>query len=167
MRYWIGLGANLGDRLATLRSAAAALADHGDILRRSRVYAASPVGGPPQPSFLNAALLLDSPLRPHALLGTLHSIEATLGRDRAREERWGPRTIDLDLLLAGDRAELVLMDDRLVIPHARLAERAFALTPLIDLDETVVHPMLLRSLRALLREAQLSKDAVADTGDLL
>ncbi len=147
MRYWIGLGANLGDRLASLRSAAERLSAVGTIVARSRVYSSPPVG-PPQPDYLNAALTLDAELSPEALLDRCQEIESQLGR--TREIHWGPRTIDVDLLLIGDRGQLRVDLPRLTIPHAHLHERGFALAPLVDLDATLEHPISNRTLGALL-----------------
>jgi 2-amino-4-hydroxy-6-hydroxymethyldihydropteridine diphosphokinase len=125
-RYVIGLGANLGDRLATLCSAVAALGEHGMVQAVSAVYETAPIG-PAQPDFLNAAVLLESMLTPQALLAELLSIERSHGRER--RERWGPRTLDLDLLCADD---LVLDEPGLSLPHPQLPLRAFALMPLLD-----------------------------------
>lgn len=165
MRYFLGLGANLGERLATLRQAVARLEELGVVVARSAVYESAPVGGPPQPTYLNAALLLDSPLAPLPLLDATQAIEAALGRDRAREIRFGPRPIDLDLLLAGGRGELILEGPRLVLPHPRLPQRAFALAPLCELDPTLVHPDLGRPLAALL--AATADQELRPTGERL
>lgn len=167
MRYFLGLGANLGDRLTNLREATRRLEDLGAVLARSRVYATTPVGGPAQPQYLNAAVLLDSPLSPTALLAGTQAIEEALGRDRAREVRWGPRTLDLNLLLAGARGELVVDDPGLRLPHPRLQERGFALAPLLNLDATLIHPVLGRPLEALLAAAQADGQAWAPSGDAL
>jgi 2-amino-4-hydroxy-6-hydroxymethyldihydropteridine diphosphokinase len=127
-RAIVGLGANLGDRLATIRTAASALgaSDGVAITRASKLYATAPLG-PPQPDFLNAAVLVNTTLEPEALLDVLLSVEANLGR--VRHERWGPRTIDLDLLWMDD---LRVETPRLVVPHPGLYERPFALGPLVD-----------------------------------
>ena len=124
--YVIGLGANLGDRLATLCSALVALGQCGLLRAVSAIYESAPVG-PAQPDFLNAAVLLESMLGPQALLADLLGIERAHGRER--RERWGPRTLDLDLLCAG---ELVLDEPGLSLPHLELPSRAFALMPLLD-----------------------------------
>lgn len=124
--YVIGLGANLGDRPATFCSALAALGQYGALRAVSAVYETAPVG-PAQPNFLNAAVLLESMLSPQALLAELLGIERAHGRERL--ERWGPRTLDLDLLCAGD---LVLDEPGLNLPHPELPSRAFALMPLLD-----------------------------------
>jgi 2-amino-4-hydroxy-6-hydroxymethyldihydropteridine diphosphokinase len=167
VRYWLGLGSNVGDRLAKLRAAVDALAAYGTVAARSRVFASSPVGGPPQPPFLNAALGLDSALAPLEMLAGCQAVETQLGRARAAETvRWGPRAIDVDVLLAGARGELVLSSPGLEVPHPRLHERAFALAPLCDLDATLLHPTVGRTLAAMLHAAARAH-AVAPTGDSL
>lgn len=154
--------------MATLRIAVDQLSPLGSDVVRSRVFAASPVGGPAQPSFLNAAIAIDLELSPRACLKHCQAIEAKLGRNRKTEARWGARPIDLDLLLAGAHGEAHVRLPELQIPHPLLAERAFALFPLLDLDPTLVHPVLGRSLRALLSEVQHSgKDLVAPTDEKL
>jgi 2-amino-4-hydroxy-6-hydroxymethyldihydropteridine diphosphokinase len=149
----MGLGSNLGDRLASLREAAMALGRTGAVLARSRIYSTLPIGGPPQPPYLNAALLLETFLMPAELLRVCHQIEQALGRQREIEVRFGPRTIDLDLLLAGLHGELHFRSPALEIPHPRLHERAFALAPLLDLDQALVHPILRSPLQSLLNAA--------------
>src|SRR6266540_2141687 len=124
-RYVIGLGANLGDRLAALKSAVLALQEHGIVLAVSDLYESAALG-PPQPDFLNAAVLLESSLNPQRLLVELLAVERAHGRQR--RERWGPRTLDLDLL---DSPGLVLTGSELTLPHPELLRRAFALGPLL------------------------------------
>ncbi len=167
MRYYIGLGANVGDRLTNLREAVRRLEALGTIVARSRVYAAAPVGGPPQGPYLNAAVLLDCELAPLALLERTQQIEDALGRDRPNEVRWGPRTLDLDLLMAGGRGELIVDEATLRLPHPRMKERGFALAPLVDLDATLMHPELLRPLKALMHAAHADGQAWAPTCDTL
>ena len=123
LRAVVGFGANLGDRLATMRAALAALARVAHVEGTSHVYATAPVG-PPQPEYLNAAALVAWEGTAEGLLDALLAIEAKLGRVRA--ERFGPRTVDLDVLwIEGLAAE----GARLVVPHPRLRERAFAVVP--------------------------------------
>jgi len=168
MKYWLGLGSNLGDRLATLRAGADELAAHGTLLARSRVFAASAVGGPPQPPFLNAALMIESELEPAEMLEACHAVERQHGRAREQETvRWGPRTLDVDILLAGARGEQLIRVPHLIVPHPRLHERAFALASLIDLDADLIHPAAGRSLKALLHDTHNKGHAVATTGDRL
>ena len=128
MIFVVGLGSNLGDREATLLRAERILAARQDIdvIARSALYATAPVG-PPQPDYLNAALRLETELSPRELLDVLLEIERLLGRVRA--ERWGPRTLDLDILFwTGGEVD----EPGLRVPHPRLAERAFAVAPLLD-----------------------------------
>ncbi len=119
-----------------LREAIARLAaSSAPILARSRVYETAPVGGPPQPAFLNAAVLVAWEMAPRDLLVVTQAIERELGR--TRDVRWGPRTIDLDLLWI----EGVTVDEPdLVVPHPRLAERAFAVAPLLDVAPGAIEP---------------------------
>jgi 2-amino-4-hydroxy-6-hydroxymethyldihydropteridine diphosphokinase len=135
LRTVIGIGANLGDRLATMQSAVRAMTGIGRLDAASRVYASTPVGGPRQPDFLNAAVLLRYAGEPLALLDALLAIEAGLGR--VRRERWGPRTVDLDVLWIEG---LAVDHPRLVVPHPRLRERAFAVAPMLDLVPTARDP---------------------------
>ena len=133
---YLGLGSNLGDRGANLRGALERLEELGP-LRVSSFRETEPVGITDQPSFLNAAVELETELSPQDLLARLLAIEGELGRDRSRERRWGPRTIDLDLLLYGDE---VLDEPGLTVPHPRLAERLFVLEPLHELAPGLVLP---------------------------
>ncbi len=125
----VALGGNVGDPEATLRAVADELAGTAgvDLVARSRLYRSAPLGGPDQPAYLNAAVGLTTRLGPEALLDRLQELERDHGR--TREVRWGPRTIDLDLLLYGASA---ISSGRLTVPHPRLAERRFALLPLLD-----------------------------------
>ena len=136
-RAYIGLGANLGGREETLRQAIAILAaaDRVAVIRVSELRETDPVGMVDQPRFLNGAVAVETALAPRELLETLLRIERELGR--VRGERWGPRTIDLDLLLYGDE---VVDEPGLTIPHPRLHERRFALEPIAELDPTVEVP---------------------------
>jgi 2-amino-4-hydroxy-6-hydroxymethyldihydropteridine diphosphokinase len=132
--YVIGLGANLGDRLATLKSAVLALQAHGLVRAVSGLYESAAVG-PPQRDFLNAAVLLDSVLAPGQLLSQLLGIERAHGRER--RERWGPRTLDLDLLFS---PSLLISEPGLTLPHPELTRRRFALAPLLDVASDACDP---------------------------
>jgi 2-amino-4-hydroxy-6-hydroxymethyldihydropteridine diphosphokinase len=130
-RAYIGLGANLGDREATIRAALAALAEEDgiDVVAVSTLRETEPVGVGPQPLFLNGAAELETRLTAHELLDRLLATEQRFGRVRVPSEH-GPRTLDLDLLLYG--AEQI-DEPGLVVPHPRLLERAFVLEPLAEL----------------------------------
>jgi 2-amino-4-hydroxy-6-hydroxymethyldihydropteridine diphosphokinase len=125
----LGLGSNLGDRLANLQAAVNLLAEAPGVrvVRSSRVYETAPVG-PAQPDYLNAVLEVATDLEPHGLLAICVEVEREL--HRVREERWGPRTIDVDILTFDDRT---IDDADLVVPHPRMHERAFVLVPLMEL----------------------------------
>ncbi|KRA42366.1 2-amino-4-hydroxy-6-hydroxymethyldihydropteridine diphosphokinase [Pseudoxanthomonas sp. Root630] len=131
VRACIGLGANLGDAADTLRRAFDALGgcEGVEVLRTSRLYRTPAWGREDQPDFINAVALVDTTLAPRALLERLLAVEAAFGRQRAEGERWGPRTLDLDLLLYGD---VVVDEPGLHVPHPHLHERAFALIPLLE-----------------------------------
>ena len=134
---FIGLGSNLADPAAQLARAVAELAalPSTTLVAQSPFYASKPVGPQNQPDFVNGAAWLRTSLAPHALLDHLQRIEQAHGRERL--QHWGPRTLDLDILLFGVQS---LNDDRLTVPHAHLAQRDFALQPLLDLSAQLTMP---------------------------
>lgn len=136
-RAYVGLGANLGLREETLRRAVELLdaTDHVDVLAVSELRETDPVGLVAQPRFLNGAAAIDTTLSARELLDTLLGVERTLGR--VRSKRWGPRIVDLDLLLYGDE---IVDEPGLRVPHPRLHERRFALEPLAELDPDLEIP---------------------------
>ena len=138
MRAFVGLGCNLGEREALMRQACDDLArlPETTLVRASSLYETEPVGDTEQPDFLNAVAMLDTTLTARQLLWNLRRIEVKLGRVRTRP--WGPRTMDLDLLLYGD---LVVDEPDLRLPHPELARRAFVLVPLVELDPEAAHPV--------------------------
>lgn len=138
-RAFVGLGANLGDREATIRRAVALMGvEPGiEVVAVSALRETDPVGYADQPPFLNGAVAIETELSPRDLLDRLLSVERGLGRVREEGVRFGPRTIDLDLLLYGDR---VVGEPGLTVPHPRLAERRFALEPLHELDPSLRLP---------------------------
>ncbi len=138
-RAYVGLGSNLGDREASLRAAVDLLEANPEIqfVAVSRFRETDPVGLVDQPRFLNGAVAIDTELAAPDLLDRLLTIERDLGRERGVGPRWGPRTIDLDLLLYGDET---FQRPGLTVPHPRLHERRFALEPLADLDPALVVP---------------------------
>jgi 2-amino-4-hydroxy-6-hydroxymethyldihydropteridine diphosphokinase len=138
MRAYIGVGANLGDRAETIRRAVELLGarDDVEVVAVSALKETEPVGFTEQPMFLNGAVAVQTELDPRRLLEALLSVERSLGRSRAGR-RFGPRTIDLDLLLYEDEQ---ISEPGLIVPHPRLAERRFALEPLAELDAELVVP---------------------------
>lgn len=126
---YVGIGTNLGDRIQNVERAFAAVGQLGTILRKSSIYRTKPWGNPRQPWFANAAVLVETELSPRALFNGLQAAEKNLGRTPS--ERWGPRVIDLDLLLYDD---LEIDEPDLRVPHERLDERAFVLVPLAEID---------------------------------
>jgi len=136
VRYWLGVGANLGDRRAALEAALAWLAGAGIAIEAvSPLYETAPLDLVDQPAFLNAAARVRTGLQPPQLLRTAKALERELGREPG--PRWGPRAIDCDLLLWEGGAH---EEPGLTIPHPRLAERRFALLPLLDLDPGLALP---------------------------
>jgi 2-amino-4-hydroxy-6-hydroxymethyldihydropteridine diphosphokinase len=135
MKVVIALGSNLGDREATLIEAINQLATIITVLKVSTFHETAPVGGPEQPDYLNAVLIGESELEPAELLRKMQEIELSAGRQRI--ERWGARTLDLDLITAGD---LVLESELLTLPHPRAHERRFVLDPWLEIDSKAYLP---------------------------
>lgn len=159
-RYWLGLGSNLGDPAARIREAVAWLRRRHEVEAVSRVWDTSPRDLLDQPAFRNAAVRLRAPLDPPGMLDEAKRLEAALGRDPAGV-RFGPRAIDCDVLLWDGGA---WADDRLEVPHPRLAERRFALLPLLDLDPGLTLPDG-RPLRDLERALDPSEQRAAPCGE--
>ena len=132
----VGLGSNVGDRAGHLKAAVVMLARLGTVAALSDVYETAAVGGPSQPAYLNAAARLETGLGPRDLLEALQRVECAEGR--VRREHWGPRTLDLDLLWIGG---LAVFSPVLTVPHPRLAVRAFALVPMLDVAPDAVDPV--------------------------
>ena len=130
----VGLGSNLGDRIETLRRAVHELGELGELRALSHTYETPPLG-PPQPDFLNAAVRLHTHLTPRELLERLLEIERGAGRER--RVRWGPRTLDLDILWILGRC---VAEPDLIVPHSELQNRAFALLPLLDVAPDAIDP---------------------------
>jgi 2-amino-4-hydroxy-6-hydroxymethyldihydropteridine diphosphokinase len=130
-RAYLGIGSNLGDRVSHLQGAVDGLAatQEVNVVAVSPVYETAPVGGPSQPDYLNAVVGVDTTLSPRELLRLANRLESDA--DRVRDEHWGPRTLDVDVLLVGDER---VDEPDLVVPHPRMRERAFVLVPLADLD---------------------------------
>lgn len=145
---YIALGSNLGDRRAIIESALARLREHPaiDVCAVSSIIETDPFGAPGQNKYLNAAAELRTNLSPRELLNTCLAIEAAHGRTRTAEQRWGPRLLDIDILLYSDR---VIDEPGLHIPHPRMAERRFVLEPLAEIAPRVMHPVLAGTIECL------------------
>jgi 2-amino-4-hydroxy-6-hydroxymethyldihydropteridine diphosphokinase len=150
---YIALGANIpgpaGTPRQTLDAAMLRLGGLGRLAARSSYYATAPVGYSDQPEFLNAAAAIETDLPPDALLDRLLGIERSLGRDRSHGIPNGPRTLDLDLLLYGDR---IVDTQALQLPHPRMTERSFVLIPLVEIAPQRIHPRAGRSMKELLQD---------------
>jgi 2-amino-4-hydroxy-6-hydroxymethyldihydropteridine diphosphokinase len=148
----IALGSNLGNSLAILEKALQCLEQFPQIHRLSvsSWYQTTPIG-PPQPDYLNGCAILETDLTPEQLLQTLLRIEQQAGR--IRRERWGPRTLDLDLLFYGD---LILKTDTLEIPHPRMTQRGFVLVPFAEIAPNWIHPVTKKAIVQLLDEVDCS-----------
>ena len=144
---YIGIGSNVGDRAANCRKAVDLLAEAGRIVSISSLYRTEPVGYHEQEDFINAVAAVETDRTPADLLRVCRSIEDRLGRKR--EVHWGPRTADLDILLYGSQ---VVSQADLSIPHPRMAERRFVLTPLVEIAPDAVHSQLHRTAAQLLDE---------------
>jgi len=140
IRVYLGLGANLGDSLANLQKAVAGLGKEPrvEVQAVSSVYSTAPVGGPEQPDYLNAVVAIDTDLNPEEVLALAHALEANAQRERT--VHWGPRTLDIDVLLYG--AETIVKPD-LIIPHPRMWERGFVVIPLAEIAPELVSSSVL------------------------
>jgi 2-amino-4-hydroxy-6-hydroxymethyldihydropteridine diphosphokinase len=161
---YIGIGSNLGQPLEQVRRARDALADLPGtrLMGTSPLYRNPAIGPGDQPEYVNAVAAIETRLGPHALLDALQAIEARQGRTRGAD-RWQPRTVDLDLLVYGDRA---ISDQRLTVPHPHIHERAFVLKPLLDLAPDLDVPGLgsVASLLACVPDGLLRR--IDDSGDI-
>lgn len=147
---YLALGSNLGDRLANLKQAIAALSPQMDVRAKSAVYETPPWGYEDQPRFCNQVVRVKTYLDPEPLLRHLKRLEVALGRKESFPN--GPRLIDIDILFYDN---LILNSPLLIIPHPRLHERAFVLLPLMDLDPELVHPLIRKSVREMLASCSL------------
>lgn len=147
-KVYLAFGSNLGNRGRNIQIAVEHLERWGvKILRMSRLYETEPVGVKDQPTFYNAAAIGETALTPEEVLMAIQAIERSLKRER--KEKWGPRTIDIDILMYDD---LVLDVTGLVVPHPHMTERRFVLAPLVEIAENVIHPVLQRTMHQLLQE---------------
>jgi len=147
---FLGIGSNMGDRGLKLQTALVDLERWGvKVLRSSSIYKTSPVGKKDQPDFYNMVVQAKTDRAPEDLLTAILAIERSLGR--VRKEKWGPRTIDIDILFYEDK---VFDDPALIIPHPHLAERKFVLVPLHEIAPKFVHPVLKKTVEELLNQCK-------------
>jgi 2-amino-4-hydroxy-6-hydroxymethyldihydropteridine diphosphokinase len=150
VRVLLGVGSNLGESRLAFSRTIEKLADEGQVTAVSRLWGTRAVG-PPQPDYLNGAIVIDWPAGPRSLLNRCLELEAAAGRDRTREERWGPRALDLDLLLA---EAVICRGPDLELPHPRFHHRRFALEPAAEVASGWVHPLLGRTIEDLATAAR-------------
>lgn len=150
VKVYLLLGSNLGDRLFLLKQAAGYIETQaGTIVQYSSIYETKSWGKTDEPDYLNQVLLIKTMLQPHELLAKLLEIELLLGRKR--EEKWGSRTMDIDILFYDD---MVINEPRLTIPHPQLHNRRFTLEPLVELAPDFIHPVLQKALKKLKDDLQ-------------
>lgn len=148
MIVYLGLGSNLGDRIGIIQQAIRFLTDHEEIrlLSASSFYETEPVGLKDQNWFVNVAVAIDTTLSAEDLLAFCQSVEKSLGRTRDPKVPMGPRTLDIDILFYGDQ---IISEDKLIVPHPRVHERACMLVPLLEVNPRLTHPVLKRSVEQL------------------
>ncbi len=151
-KVFVGLGSNLGNRRENLVNAINRIDAHEGICVKvkSCFYETAPVGGPPQPDYVNCAIELETKIEPQALLKEFKNIERELGRKPG--VRWGPRVVDLDILLYDDR---IINDHNLKVPHERMHERVFVLAPLNEIAPDIKHPLLKVNISELLKKLRI------------
>lgn len=156
---YVALGSNLGDREKNLKEALKHIAalPETKAIKSSSIYETEPVGEPKQRPFYNAVVKIETSLAPERLLQKLQEIEKAFGR--VRKEKWGPRTLDLDILLYEQQ---IIATDKLTIPHPLMAERAFVLEPLAEIDPEAYHPVLEKTAAELLRELMDKSVGIAE-----
>ncbi|MBI4734410.1 MAG: 2-amino-4-hydroxy-6-hydroxymethyldihydropteridine diphosphokinase [Rubrobacteridae bacterium] len=163
---FLGLGSNLGDRVGNLKSAALLLQQHSriKITKMSSVYETEPIGNVEQPGFLNCVILTETDLAPNELLKVVNQIEMDLKRERSI--RWGPRTIDIDILLFENKK---INEPELIIPHPRICERAFVLVPLLELSPQIEIPGVGKAKDCvdIVQGQGIKKLAALDIGDII
>ena len=160
-RAFIGIGSNLGDRIHYCKSAIDEIGRFAKIVKVSSIYETEPVGKEDQPEFINCVAEIETDLSPQNLLKDLNSVEEKL--DRVRHEKWGPRTIDLDIIFYNDR---VIKDEKLEIPHPRAHQRRFVLEPICEIAPKFIHPKFNVSTLDLLNKLEDEKKVNKISGPL-
>jgi len=164
LRVLLGLGSNLGESEKAITSCLRRLADEGNVVEISRLWRTRPIG-PPQPDYLNASIVIEWPTALRSLLSRCQELEAAAGRNRLAEERWGPRVLDIDLLMAKNT---VCRGPLLELPHPRLHERRFALEPAAEVASSWIHQVLGRTVADLVQDIRArDPEAILDVAPLL
>ncbi len=154
-RVFIAIGSNLGDKISNCRRAIDEIAGFCEIVKVSSLYETEPVGNEDQPNFINSVAEIRTDLSPHELLAYLNRIEEKLGR--VRSEKWGPRTIDLDIIFYGDQ---IIKDDNLIIPHPRAHLRRFVLESICEIAPEFIHSEIKISVLELLKSLPDNKKVI-------
>lgn len=158
INVYLALGSNVGDRAAHLQAAQDLIHQHiGKVARRSHLYETEPWGNTQQDPFLNRVIMVNTTLSPREVLEAIAKIERQLGRQRQGQEKWGPRTIDIDILFYGRR---VIRDKGLEIPHPELHKRAFILVPMLELAPDLEHPVFKKPMDQLYMECSDPSEVV-------
>jgi 2-amino-4-hydroxy-6-hydroxymethyldihydropteridine diphosphokinase len=156
INVYLGLGSNVGNRRQNILSGIGLITKHiGKVARKSHLYETEPWGKPDQDSFINQVVMVNTTLDPRQLLEAITKIERELGRER--KEKWGPRTLDIDILLYGKR---IIRDKGLEIPHPEMHLRGFVLAPLMEIDPELVHPVLGQQIDQLYMDCEDPSDVV-------
>lgn len=150
-RFYIGLGSNIGDSKCMIERALGAIEGKGlgEVVVTSSLYLTEPVGDKDQPWFINAVAIIEAECEPASFLDELKKIELELGRKRENERKYGPRTIDLDIIFVDNQ---IIEEEGLKVPHPRMPERRFVLEPLAEIDPDFRHPVLKKTIKELLVE---------------
>ena len=150
-KVYLSLGSNMGDKCQNIKKAIEKLnkIENTKVTKKSKIIETLPFGDVEQDNFMNCCVEIDTLLYPHEFLKEISKIEKDLGRDRKNAIHWGPRTIDIDILLYGNE---IVQDDDLAIPHPWMQERAFVLDPLNEIAPNIIHPLLNRTIATLKRE---------------
>lgn len=158
INVYLGLGSNVGDRMGQLRKATELISKNiGKVAKKSHFYETQPWGNKEQDPFINQVLMVNTTLDPRDILKEITQIEREMGRARKETEKWGPRTIDVDILLYGKR---VVRDKGLEVPHPELHKRAFVLVPLMEIAPDYEHPILKKQIDELFMDCDDESDVV-------